>query len=87
MYWLRAPPTTLSAAWEGGVRDGTIDGLRNRREDFCETRRGKKAWRAVNGATRLVLRMSDQSGGESEVIGLTGRVIAGRNTKEFRWRL
>ena len=78
---------TLSAAWEGGVSDVTIEGLRNRREDFCETRRGKKAWRAVNGATRLVLRMSDQSGGESQVTGLTGRVIDGSNTREVRRRL
>ena len=75
---------TLSAAWEGGVRDGTIEGLRNRRDDFCETRRGKKAWRIVNGATRLVFRMSDQSGGEIKVIGLIGRVIAGSNTREAR---
>ena len=75
---------TLSAAWEGGVRDGTIEGLRNRRDDFWETRRGKKAWRIVNGATRLVFRMSDQSGGEIKVIGLIGRVIAGSNTREAR---
>lgn len=75
---------TLSAAWEGGVSDGTIEELRNRRDDFCETRRGKKAWRTVNGATRLVFRMSDQSGGESEVTGLIGRVIAGSNTREVR---
>ena len=74
----------LSATWEGGVRDGTIEGLRKRRDDFCETRRGKKAWRVVNGATRLVFKMSDQSGGESEVTGLTGRVIAGSSTREFR---
>ena len=75
---------TLSAAWEGGVSDGTIEGLRNRREDFCETRRGKKAWMVVNGVTRLVFRMSDQSGGESEVTRLTRGVIAGNNTREVR---
>ncbi len=74
----------LSATWEGGVSDGTIEGLRKRRDDFCETRRGKKAWRVVNGATKLVFKMSDQSGGESEVTGLTGRVIAGSSTREFR---
>ncbi len=74
----------LSATWEGGLRDGTIEGLRKRRDDFCETRRGKKAWRVVNGATKLVFKMSDQSGGESEVTGLTGRVIAGSSTREFR---
>ena len=84
MYCSKAPPTTLSAAWEGGERDGTIEGFRNRREEFCETRRGKKAWRVVKGATRFVFRTSDQSGGESEVTGLTGRVIAGRNTRELR---
>ena len=66
------------------MSDGTIEGLRNRRDDFCETSSGKKAWRIVNGATRLVFRMSDQSGGESEVTGLTGRVIAGSNTREAR---
>ena len=75
---------TLSAAWAGGVSDGTIEGLRNSRVDFCKTRRGKKAWRVVNGATRLVFRMSDQSGGESEVTGLIGRVTAGSNTREVR---
>ena len=75
---------TLSAACEGGVSDGTIKGLRNRREDFCETRRGKKACRVVNGATRWVFSMSDQSGGDSEVIGLTGMVTAGSNTREFK---
>ena len=75
---------TLSAAWDGGLRDGTIVGLRNRRDDCCEIRRGKKAWRVVKGATRLLFRMSDQSGGESEVTGLTGRVIAGSNTREAR---
>ncbi len=75
---------TLSAEWEGGVSDGTIEGLRNSRVDFCETRSGKKAWRIVKGATRLVFRMSDQSGGESEVTGLTGRVTAGSNTRELR---
>lgn len=75
---------TLSAAWEGGLRDGTIEELRNKRDDFCEIRRGKKAWRIVNGATRLVFRMSDQSGGESNATGLIGRVIAGSNTREAR---
>lgn len=78
---------TLSAAWEGGVSDVTIQGLMNRREDVCETRRGKKACRVVNGATRLVLRMSDQSGGESQVRGLTGRLTDGSNMRELRWRL
>lgn len=86
MYWFKAPPTILSAAWEGGVSEGTIEGLRNRREDFWETRRGKKAWRVANGATRLVFRISDQSGGEREVTGLTGRVTAGNNTREVRCR-
>ena len=75
---------TLSAAWEGGARDGMIEGFRNRRDDFCITRRGKKAWRSVKGATRFVLSTSDQSGGESEVTGLTGRVLAGSNIREFR---
>ena len=75
---------TLSAAWEGGVREGMIEGFRNRRDDFCEMRRGKKAWRIVNGATRLVFRISDQSGGESEVTALTGRVVAGIKMSELR---
>lgn len=75
---------TLSAAWEGGARDGMIEGFKKRRDDFCETRRGKKACRSVKGATRLVLSTSDQSGGESEVTGLTGIVIAGSNMREFR---
>ena len=66
------------------MSDGTVEGLRNKREDFCATRRGKKAWRIVRGATILVLRISDQSGGEIEVTGLIGRVVAGSNTRDFR---
>ena len=75
---------TLSVAYFDGVSDGTIEGLRNRREDFCETRRGKKARRVANGATRLVFKISDQSGGETEATGQMGRVIAGSNTREVR---
>ena len=66
------------------MRDDTIEGFRNRRDDFCETKRGRKAWRIVNGATRLVVKISDQSGGESKAIGLIGRVIAGIKTREAR---
>ena len=84
MYWSKAPNTTLWAACRGGVSDGMIEGLRNRRDDFCETRSGRKAWSRVKGATTLVFKMSDQSGGESEATRLTGRVVAGHNTRETR---
>ena len=84
MYWSKAPTTTLSAACKGGVSDGMIEGLRYKRDDFCETRSGRKAWIRVKGATILVFKMSDQSGGESEATRLTGREIAGHNTRETR---
>ena len=57
---------TLSAARKGGLSDGTTEGLRNRMDDFSVTRRGKKAWRVVKGATRLLFKMSDHSGGDRD---------------------
>ena len=53
-------------------------------DDFCVTRSGKKAWTVVNGATRLLFKMSDHSGGDRESTALTGRVTAGSNTREAR---
>ena len=87
MYCCSPPATTLSAAWEGGVSDGTIDGVRKRSVDFCEARRGRKAWRVVKGARRRVFSVSNQVGGERDVMELAGREGLGTRMTAVRWRV
>ena len=53
----------LSVPWLGGASEDVIEGVRNSRVDFWEMRRGRKALIVVNGASRCVVRVSDQCGG------------------------
>lgn len=50
---------TFSRPYNGGVSDGTIEGVRNKSEDLCVVRRGKKACSIVIGAISCELRVSD----------------------------
>lgn len=55
--------------------------------DFWEARRGRKAWRVVKGARRRVFSMSNQVGGERDVMGLAGKDGPGTRMTAVRWRV
>lgn len=57
--------------------------------DCDAVRRGRKAWRVVNGARSCVFRMSDQVDAEKAGRGPVGMVLGGggRRSRPLRWRL
>ena len=87
MYCWSPPATTLSVACKGGARDEGMEGLRKRRVDCWEVRRGRKARIVAKGARRWVFRASDQVEGERDDMGLGVWSEDGRMTKAVRWSM
>ena len=82
-----APATTFSGACDGLLRDGVIEGVRNRRVAAWEDRSGRKAWMEVSGARRWLLRTSSQSGEVILHMEAVGNDGGGISKKAARWSL
>jgi len=78
---------TDSGAWDAGVSEGVIEGVRWRMVECCEARRGKKAQRVVTVERKCALMLSAQIAGERVGMGWVGRERGGTRIREVRWRL
>lgn len=75
---------TFSSPYNGGVSEGTIEGVRNRSEDLCVVSRGRKACNIVIGAMSCELRVSDHVNGWMLEIRPVAGAVDGRTMNEAR---
>ena len=76
---------TVSGAWDAGVREGTMEGVRKRSVAFCEISRARKARRMVIWERRWALKVSAQKDGGRPITGWVWRESGGMRMKDARW--